>query len=103
MGAAIRHVVTHLAERPNRHRLLLLLTDGKPNDLDHYEGRYGLEDTRRAIREARRAGLAVFGITVDRKARDYFPYLFGRGAYAIVGRLSRLPHALPALYRQITR
>lgn len=103
MGAAVRHVAACLAGRPNRHRLLLLLTDGKPNDLDHYEGRYGVEDTRRAIREARQEGLAVFGITVDRKARDYFPYLFGRGAYAIVGRVARLPAALPALYRQITR
>src|SRR5690606_10995829 len=86
MGAALRHVTARLAPRPNRHRLLLLLTDGKPNDADHYEGRYGVEDTRRAIHEARRAGLAVFGITVDTRARDYFPYLFGRGAYAIVGR-----------------
>lgn len=103
MGAAVRHVAARLAGRGNRHRLLLLLTDGKPNDLDHYEGRYGVEDTRRAIREARRQGLAVFGITVDRAARDYFPYLFGGGAYAIVGRVTRLPAALPALYRQITR
>lgn len=102
MGAAIRHVAARLAEQPNRHRLLLLLSDGKPNDVDYYEGRYGVEDTRRAIREARRNGLAIFGITVDRKARDYFPYLFGRGAYAIVGRVGRLPAALPALYRQIT-
>jgi nitric oxide reductase NorD protein len=102
IGAALRHVGTRLRERPNRHRLLLLLTDGKPNDMDHYEGRYGVEDTRRAIREARREGLAVFGITIDSKARDYFPYLFGRGAYAIVGRIGRLPSALPAIYRQIT-
>jgi nitric oxide reductase NorD protein len=102
MGAALRHVTARLAPRPNRHRLLLLLTDGKPNDADHYEGRYGVEDTRRAIHEARRAGLAVFGITVDTRARDYFPYLFGRGAYAIVGRIARLPAALPLIYRQLT-
>jgi nitric oxide reductase NorD protein len=102
MGAALRHVSAQLRERLNRHRLVLLLTDGKPNDMDYYEGRYGVEDTRRAIREARREGLAVFGITVDSQARDYFPYLFGRGAYAIVGRIGRLPSALPAIYRQIT-
>lgn len=103
IGAALRHVTARLRERPNRHRLLLLLTDGKPNDMDHYEGRYGVEDTRRAVCEARREGLAVFGITIDSKARDYFPYLFGRDAYAIVGRIGRLPSALPAIYRQITR
>jgi nitric oxide reductase NorD protein len=101
IGAALRHVSAVLAERPNRHRLVLVLTDGKPNDLDHYEGRYGVEDTRKAVREARQAGLAVFGVTVDKKARDYFPYLFGRGAYAIVSRTERLPAALPAIYRQL--
>ncbi|ADE14697.1 von Willebrand factor type A [Nitrosococcus halophilus Nc 4] len=101
MGAALRHIQQQLALRPERHRLLLLLSDGKPNDLDHYEGRYGIEDTRQAILEARRAGLAVFGITIDRKAQDYFPYLFGRGGYAIVARPDCLPQALPMLYQQL--
>jgi len=100
-GAALRHVAGVLASQPHRHRLLLILTDGKPNDLDHYEGRYGVEDTRRAVGEARRAGLAVFGVTVDRKAQDYFPYLFGRGGYAIVPRADRLPETLPAIYRHL--
>jgi nitric oxide reductase NorD protein len=102
IGAALRHVQTQLQERPTRHRLLLLITDGKPNDVDIYEGRYGIEDTRCAIRDARRAGLAMFGITIDRKARDYFPYLFGPGGYSIVPRIDKLPDVLPAIYRQIT-
>jgi nitric oxide reductase NorD protein len=101
MGAALRHVTRRLAERPRAHRLLLLLTDGKPNDTDHYEGRYAVEDTRMAIREARRGGTKVFGVTVDREARDYIPYLFGPGAYAMFPHISRLPTALPAIYRQV--
>ena len=101
-GAAIRHLVKTLDTRPNAHRLLLLLTDGKPNDVDHYEGRYGVEDTRRAVQEARRVGVAVFGITVDLKAQDYFPAIFGRGGYAIVGDATRLPSALPAIYRRLS-
>ncbi len=101
IGAAIRHVTKCLNERPHRHRLLLVLTDGKPNDVDHYEGRYGIEDSRKAVQEARRAGLAVFGVTIDRKAQDYFPMLFGRGSYAIVGDINRLSAALPKIYRQL--
>ena len=65
-------------------KLLLVLTDGKPNDVDHYEGRFAVEDTRKAVREARRLGVAVFGVTVDAGAQSYFPTLFGRGGYAIV-------------------
>ena len=101
MGAAVRHATAVLRTRPNRHRLLLLLTDGKPNDIDHYEGRYGIADTRRAVQEARRAGLAVFCVAIDRKAQDYLPLLFGRGGYAIIGDVGRLPTALPALYRHL--
>ncbi|GJD57702.1 nitric oxide reductase activation protein NorD [Methylobacterium dankookense] len=102
IGAAVRHVAARLDARPHRKRLLLILTDGKPNDIDHYEGRYGIEDTRMAIREAREAGIRVFGVTVDEQAHDYFPYIFGRGAYAIFPNISRMPVALPAIYRQIT-
>ena len=101
MGPAIRHLTGQLAERPNRHRLLLLLTDGKPNDNDYYEGRYGIEDTRKAVLEARRQEVRVFGVTIDREAGRYIPHLFGRGGYAIVQRPEHLSLALPAIYRQI--
>jgi nitric oxide reductase NorD protein len=101
MGAAVRHATEALKRRPHSHRLLLVVTDGKPNDIDHYEGRYGVEDTARAVSEARRAGLAVFGVTIDRKAQAYFPLLFGRGGYAILSDAARLPTALPALYRHL--
>ncbi len=101
MGAAIRHVSKVLDERPNSHRLLLVITDGKPNDLDHYEGRYGVEDTARAITEARKLGQKVFGVTIDARAQSYFPFIFGRNAYAIVPKASRLSQALPRLYRHL--
>ena len=101
LGAAIRHASARLAERPTRCRLLLVLTDGKPNDLDHYDGRYGIEDTRRAILEARAHGLTVFGITIDDKAQNYFPRIFGAGAFSIMSRPSRLTAALPMIYRHL--
>lgn len=103
MGAALRHISKLLNQRTERHRLILLITDGKPNDLDYYEGRYGIEDTRQAIFEARHAGLSVFGITIDHQAQDYFPYLFGRGDYAIVARPDRLSQVLPKIYRQLAQ
>ena len=59
--------------RPQRHRLLLLLTDGKPNDVDHYEGRYAIEDTRMAVREARRAGSACSASRSTGEARGLLP------------------------------
>jgi len=79
----------------------MVVTDGKPNDIDHYEGRYGVEDTAMAVKEARRGSLAVFGVTIDSKAQAYFPVLFGRGGYAILSDAARLPVALPALYRHL--
>ena len=101
IGAAVRHASAALAGQPQRKKLLLVLTDGKPNDVDHYEGRFAVEDTRKAVQEARRLGIAVFGVTVDATAQSYFPTLFGRSGYAIVGNIRRLPGALPAIYRQV--
>lgn len=103
IGAAVRHAASQLAAQPQRKKLLIVLTDGKPNDVDHYEGRFAIEDTRRAVQEARRLGMAVFGVTIDAAAQSYFPTLFGRGGYAIVGNIKRLPAALPAIYRQLTQ
>ncbi|MCV6574258.1 MAG: VWA domain-containing protein [Cohaesibacter sp.] len=101
LGAAIRHMTKVLEERPSQKRLMLVITDGKPNDLDHYEGRYGIEDTRKAVLEARRAGHSVFGVTVDSKARAYLPRIFGQNGYAIMSHPSRLTNALPMIYRHL--
>lgn len=103
IGAAVRHATAELAAQPQRKKLLIVLTDGKPNDVDHYEGRFAVEDTRKAVQEARSLGTAVFGVTIDAAAQGYFPTLFGRGGYAIVGNIQRLPAALPAIYRQLTQ
>jgi nitric oxide reductase NorD protein len=103
MGAALRAATQRLAKRPERQRLLLLLTDGKPNDLDIYEGRYGLEDTREAVREARAAGLLPFAVTIDEQAADYLPQLFGAQGFALVRRPRELTGRLAQVYAQLTR
>jgi len=101
LGAAIRHVSKGLESQARKHRLLLVITDGKPNDLDHYEGRHGIEDSRMAIREARRAGQSVFGITVDRDGKAWFPRMFGPGGFAVISDPDKLTQALPQIYRQL--
>lgn len=102
MGAAIRHSAAILSKQKSARRLLLILTDGKPNDLDKYEGRYGIEDTRMAVQEARRLGLTPFCVTIDEKAGEYLPHLFGANGYVVVRDAATLPKVLPSLYVQLT-
>lgn len=103
MGAAIRYASQLLAKQSATQRLLLILTDGKPNDLDQYEGRYGVEDTRVAIHEARKMGLRPFCVTIDEKGSSYLPHLFGINGYVVIRKPSELPRKLPLLYAQLTR
>jgi len=101
-GAALRHATARLARQPARHRLLLLLSDGRPNDVDQYEGRYGIEDTRMAVAEARCHGLHVFCLTVDREAPRYASRIFGRD-FTVLPRPERLPAALTLVLRGLVR
>ncbi len=103
MGAAIRHASKILAKQATSQKLLLILTDGKPNDLDKYEGRYGIEDTRMAVLEAAELGLRPFCVTVDEQAEDYLPYIFGNRSYVLIRNASELPAKLPQLYVQLTQ
>jgi len=103
MGAAIRQASSLLVQQKKRQRLLLILTDGKPNDLDQYEGRYGIEDTRVALLEAKKLGLRPFCVTIDTEASDYLPHLFGAGGYVVIRNPEDLPKELPLLYAQMTR
>lgn len=102
LGAGIRHAAKRLALEPAGRRLLLILTDGKPNDLDRYEGRWGIEDTRHAVGEARRQGLEPFCVTIDPEGNDYLPHLFGTGGYVVIRNPAELPSRLPLLYARLT-
>lgn len=103
LGAAIRHVSAQLQQETAARRLLIVLTDGKPNDLDHYEGQHGIEDSRMAVREARRAGLALHGVVIDEDGQDWFPRIFGRGGFTLLPDPGRLTRALPDIYRHLTQ
>ena len=93
-GAAIRHATAKLMQQPAQHRLLLLLSDGKPNDKDEYEGRYGAEDMRQAVTEAKLQGIQPFCLTIDRQAAGYLPQIFGARQYALLQQPERLPQVL---------
>lgn len=103
LGAAIRHVSAQLAEEPSSHKLLIVLTDGKPNDLDHYEGQHGIEDSHMAVREARRAGQSLHGVVIDEDGQDWFARIFGRGGFTLLPNPERLTRALPDIYRTLTK
>jgi nitric oxide reductase NorD protein len=102
-GAAIRHATAALAAEATRHRLLLLLSDGKPNDVDVYEGRYGVEDTRQAVAEARLEGLDTFCLTVDREAPVYIARIFGPSGYAVLRHAATLPQVLVDVVRLLLK
>ncbi len=103
MGFAIRHATRLLSEVDARTRLLITLSDGQPDDYtDNYRGRYGIEDTRRALLEATRSGIRPFCITVDREGRSYLPHLYGSAHYIVVDDVSRLPYQIADIYRRLT-
>ena len=103
LGAAIRHASAMLAEQTAARKLLVVLTDGKPNDLDHYEGQHGIEDSRMAVREARRAGQSLHGMIIDEDGQDWFARIFGRGGFNLMSNPARLPQALHDIYRTLTQ
>jgi nitric oxide reductase NorD protein len=103
VGAAVRHATACLAREPAQHRVLLVLSDGRPNDVDVYEGRYGVEDTRVAVAEARLLDVNCFCLTIDREAPSYAARIFGGNRFAVLSRPERLPAVLPTLLRSLVR
>lgn len=103
MGAAVRHLTDKLQRTEARTKLLMSLSDGKPEDYDgYYLGQYGVEDTRQALLEARQLGIHPFCITIDDQARDYLPHMYGPANYALVSDVSQLPRQVAEIYRKLT-
>lgn len=103
MGAGIRESAKILEKQQSANKLLLILSDGKPNDVDRYDGRYGIEDTKKAIEEVKQKGITPFCITIDIDAKEYLPYLFGRNGYAVIRDAKKLPKVLPEIYMNLTK
>ena len=103
MGFAIRHLTRLLREIEARTKVLVTLSDGRPDDyFDIYRGAYGIEDTRMALLEARRAGVHPFCITIDKDARDYLPHMYGPARYVVIDEIGKLPLKVSDIYRRLT-
>ncbi|HEX9179849.1 MAG TPA: nitric oxide reductase activation protein NorD, partial [Burkholderiales bacterium] len=103
MGAAIRHAGHDLNRRKSSKRLLLVVTDGEPADVDVRDPQYLRHDTRKAVEEVGRSGITTFCMSLDPRADQYVSRIFGARNYAIVDHVERLPEKLPALYVGLTR
>lgn len=103
LGAAIRESSKILNKQQSTTKLLLIISDGKPNDEDRYDGRYGIEDTKKAIEEVKKKGITPFCITVDLDAKEYLSYLFGRNGFAVVRDGQKLPKIIPEVYINLTK
>lgn len=103
LGAAIRESSKILDKQQSANKLLLIISDGKPNDEDRYDGRYGIEDTKKAIEEMTKKGITPFCITVDMDAKEYLSYLFGRNGFALVRNGQKLPKVIPEVYINLTK
>jgi nitric oxide reductase NorD protein len=102
MGVMIRHLTRKLLEVDARTRVLIALSDGRPDDEDGYRGDYGIEDTRQAVLEARSQGIHPFCITIDDEAQAYLPHMFGPASYTLVENVAKLPYRVSDIYRRIT-
>ena len=104
MGAAIRHATARFDAVESRRRLLLILSDGRPEDYDDGgDRRYLHEDTRMAVKEAVARGVHPFCITVDTMANQYLPQIFGKGHYLVLDHINSLPNKLPEIYLRLRR
>jgi len=103
MGPALRHATKRLMAVDAHVKLLILLTDGKPYDSDTYQDNtYAQEDTKMALREARREKIHLFCVTVDQEAADYLPHMYSDANFVIIDDVRTLPQKLPQLYRRLT-
>jgi len=103
MGAAIRHATSALKAQRSTKKLLLVITDGEPADVDVRDPQYLRQDTKKAVEEAGRNGIMTYCMSLDPTADQYVRRIFGEKNYMVVDKVERLPEKLPVLYTGLTR
>lgn len=103
MGAAIRHATAALKAQRSSKKLLLVITDGEPADVDVRDPQYLRHDTKKAVEAAARNGVTTYCMSLDPRADQYVSHIFGQRHYLVVDKVERLPEKLPVLYAGLTR
>ncbi|HZV56007.1 MAG TPA: VWA domain-containing protein [Rhodocyclaceae bacterium] len=102
MGAAMRHAGHYLGAKQADKKLMLILTDGRPSDVDSPDERQLIEDARQAVRELDRKGIFPYCISLDPRADEYVADIFGK-RHSVIDNVERLPQRLPELFMALTK
>lgn len=102
MGAALRHAGHHLLKQPERRKLILLVTDGEPADIDEQDPQHLRHDTKKAVEELYSNGVLTYCLTLDPLADTYVKRIFGENNYTVIDHVDRLPEQLPLLFASLT-
>ena len=101
IGTALRHTGTLLEKRPTQNKWVILISDGKPNDYDKYEGSYGINDVKQALRELKEKNINSYALAIEAEAKYYLPQMFGQNHYQILTSPVELLQSLVKLYEKI--
>lgn len=101
IGAAIRHAGARLQQRNSKNKWVILISDGKPNDYDKYEGKYGINDIKQALTELNQKNINSYALAIEAQAKYYLPQMFGQNHYQILSSPIELLTALVKLYDKI--
>ncbi|MFN8416544.1 MAG: VWA domain-containing protein [Cytophagaceae bacterium] len=101
IGPALRHAGARISNIDARNKWVILLSDGKPNDYDKYEGQYGIRDTKMALSELNKSKINTYALAIESQAKYYLPQMFGQNHYQILTSPQNLIHSLAKLFTKI--
>ncbi len=101
IGVALRHSGALLDKRDTKNKWVILISDGKPNDYDKYEGKYGINDVKQALRELNQRNINSYALAIEAQAKYYLPQMFGQNHYQILTTPVELLQSLVKLYEKI--
>lgn len=101
IGPALRHAGARLDQTEAKNKWIILLSDGKPNDYDRYEGQHGIQDIKQALRELNQRKINSYALAIEAQAKYYLPQMFGQNHYQILTSPEELVQSLVKLYKRI--